>query len=177
MSTRVKRPSPADAIIHPERLELLTVIQLSGPLSARELREELPRISQASLYRHLKVLAQAGFIVTIERPPEGRGAPEKAFSTAPTAPSSIRLRGRERSTEALRRNLLALHAAEVALFERSAARRPIDAGDLSWRQSIVYLDRSELREVRAILARLKELETHRTDRQRAFALNVRLFRA
>ena len=177
MSTRVKRPSLADALIHPARLALLTALQLEGPLSARELQERLPAVSQASLYRHLKTLTEAGAIVVHERRHVGVGAPEKTFSIADAGPRSIRLRGRERSADALRRYLLALQAAEILQLERTLVAGQIDEALLNWRQSVVYLDRQELKEIKAIFARLKAFETRRTARQRAFALNLRLFPA
>jgi DNA-binding transcriptional ArsR family regulator len=177
MSRHVKRPSLADTIIHPQRLELLTVLQTSGPLSAHELLERVPGLSQASLYRHLKTLRDAGIIVAAERHRDGPGAPEKTFSVAATAPSNIRLRGRERSRDALRRYLLAMQAAELTQLEKIIAAGPIEKRHLYLRQSIVYLNRDELREVEAMLARLKELETRGPAARRAFALNLRLFPA
>lgn len=75
------RPSSKkDLILHPIRLRLLT--ELTGrTLTSKQLADLLPDVPQASLYRHIKVLAEGGVFETVQRTPV-RGAIERTYAVA-----------------------------------------------------------------------------------------------
>ncbi len=70
----------ADLIIHPARLAILETLS-SGPQTAQELSNVLPDISIPSLYRHLKLLLDAGMLTVSEIRPV-RGMQEKVYKLA-----------------------------------------------------------------------------------------------
>lgn len=75
MRTNVSR---ADAILHPQRMAVIRALA-TRPQPTRELAEALPAIPQATLYRHLSILLDAGVVaVTEER--QVRGAVERTYS-------------------------------------------------------------------------------------------------
>ena len=71
----------ADLLMHPVRLRI--VLEASaGPLTAGDLAQRLPDVAQATLYRHLATLADAGVLdVVSER--RVRGGVERTFRLVP----------------------------------------------------------------------------------------------
>lgn len=52
----------ADTLLHPVRMRIVQALAAHGPGSAKDLREHLPDIAPATLYRHVKALFEAGFL-------------------------------------------------------------------------------------------------------------------
>ena len=68
----------ADLILHPIRIQIL--IALSGnQMTSQQLADVLRDIPQATLYRHINRLAEAGIIEVVEERPS-RGTIEKVYS-------------------------------------------------------------------------------------------------
>jgi len=68
----------ADLILHPVRIQIL--MALSGhQKTSQQLADELRDIPQATLYRHINRLAEAGIIEVVEERPT-RGTIEKVYS-------------------------------------------------------------------------------------------------
>ena len=73
--------SAADLILHPVRLRIV-LETAAEDLTAGELGRRLPDIPQATLYRHLTALAEAGVLqVVAER--RVRGGVERTFRLVP----------------------------------------------------------------------------------------------
>ena len=172
---KVKIPSTVDAILQSRRLEILHALALSGPQTVGQLAASLPSMSQAALYRHVKILETAGALFAREIRTQKRGAPETVYSVVDETTTSLKLRGEQRSAGALRKYFTAIQAALLAAFDRRLQQGPIPKGKLAMRSSIVYLNPDELVEVRAMLARLRDFEANRGDRRKPFSLNVTLF--
>lgn len=67
-----------DAVLHPTRLRIINALSPNRRLSAPQINALLRDVPQASLYRHLKTLLEAGIVQTGEGGP-GRGAAEKLY--------------------------------------------------------------------------------------------------
>lgn len=71
-----------DVLLHPIRLRIVRAFLGEAELTARNLAERLGDVPQATLYRHLNHLAEAGaLIVTSETP--ARGAMERTYRLDP----------------------------------------------------------------------------------------------
>ncbi len=128
----------ADLVMHPVRLRVIEA--LSGrTLTTRQLREALPDVAQATLYRHVAALVEAGFLaVAGERPV--RGTVERRYRLG------------ERLAHVDQRELEAMDAAQLrsafVVFLRKLAAdfdRLVDRDDVSDRdflgfgQTVVHL--------------------------------------
>lgn len=71
--------SKADLLLHPIRLRIIQTLLGGKRLTAQEMMEYLPEVPQASLYRHLKKLEEAG-LVDIADKRKVRGTIEKVYS-------------------------------------------------------------------------------------------------
>src|SRR5690242_3267934 len=68
-----------DLILHPVRMRILILLSGSAGLTPQQMAEQMSDIPQATLYRHIKSLAQAEVLtVTAERPV--RGTLEKVYA-------------------------------------------------------------------------------------------------
>lgn len=73
-----------DVLVHPIRIRILRTFAGKTELTVRQLADNLADIPQATLYRHLNRLAQAGILtVTAETPV--RGALERSYRINPSA--------------------------------------------------------------------------------------------
>ncbi len=71
-------PSKADIVLHPIRFRIL-MIASGRKVSAQQLLTALPEVPQASLYRQIARLVEAGILLGVEEP-NARGAPEKYYT-------------------------------------------------------------------------------------------------
>lgn len=69
----------AEIVIHPVRMRIIQCLIHGTRLTAYQLQERLPDVPQATLYRHLKKLADAGVLIIAEELPN-RGAVEKVYA-------------------------------------------------------------------------------------------------
>lgn len=78
--------SSADLLLHPVRLRVVQALAGGRRLSAGELATELVDVPQASLYRHIARLADAGVLAVVaERP--ARGTAERVYALVDSAAS------------------------------------------------------------------------------------------
>lgn len=69
----------ADVLLHPVRLRIMQAMEVGARLTVRQLRRTLEDVPQASLYRHLHQLVEAGFLHVVDERPVG-GATEKVYA-------------------------------------------------------------------------------------------------
>lgn len=170
----VKRRS--DLILHPVRLRI--VLAASGRrVTTAELGEQLPDVPQASLYRHVGVLADAGVLeVVAERPV--RGTVERTYRLASGAASvtaeDVESMTPDQHVEAFTTFVGAL----VDQFGRYVASPGADPGvdGVGYRQVPVWLDDGELAsmvgELASVVERYASLEPRRGRRRRTFTTIV-----
>jgi DNA-binding transcriptional ArsR family regulator len=79
-------PSAADLLLHPVRLRVIQALAGERQLSPSELGEELGDVPPASLYRHIRTLADAGILEVVEERP-ARGTPQRVYALAHGAAS------------------------------------------------------------------------------------------
>ena len=74
-----------EACMNSTRQRIIQVIMTKKEATSGEIGEELPDVPRASLYRHIKVLLDAGVIVVV-RETFKRGSVEKTYALAPQMP-------------------------------------------------------------------------------------------
>ncbi|MGH8128402.1 MAG: helix-turn-helix domain-containing protein, partial [Gammaproteobacteria bacterium] len=67
-----------DVLLHPIRLRIVRAFLGDAKLTARDLAERLGDVPQATLYRHLNRLAEAGVLTVTSESPV-RGAMERTY--------------------------------------------------------------------------------------------------
>jgi DNA-binding transcriptional ArsR family regulator len=80
-----KMKTKTQAIMHPIRMRILLNLS-SQSLTSRELSERLQDVSQATLYRHIKVLYEADLLQVIEER-QVRNVTEKVYTLSPGSAS------------------------------------------------------------------------------------------
>jgi len=70
-----------DNLIHPIRLRILLAIA-SRPATSQQIAVYLPDVPQATLYRHIRALSEAGVLQVVEERPM-RGATERVYAISP----------------------------------------------------------------------------------------------
>ncbi|MFJ8825421.1 helix-turn-helix domain-containing protein [Streptomyces sp. NPDC102467] len=68
----------ANLLLHPVRLRILQTMLGVGELTTAQLRDRLPDVPAASMYRHVATLAQAGIIEVVRERPV-RGTVERSY--------------------------------------------------------------------------------------------------
>lgn len=74
-----------DLLLHPIRLRIVQAL-VANPMTPRRLRAQLGDVPQASLYRHLGHLADAGLITVVDERPV-RGVVERTYGVVESAVS------------------------------------------------------------------------------------------
>lgn len=69
-----------DLILHPVRLRILMTIE-GRRMTVQEIARQLPDVAQATLYRHVNTLAEAGILQVVAENPV-RGTVEKTYALA-----------------------------------------------------------------------------------------------
>src|SRR6478735_9398769 len=72
-------PNAADLLLHPIRLRVIQALAGGRKRSSGELAAELDDVPTASLYRHIKTLADAGLLAVVEERP-ARGTPQRVYA-------------------------------------------------------------------------------------------------
>lgn len=78
-----------DVLLHPDRMRIAAEFSGRSGLTASQLRELLPDVPAATLYRHLTTLFNAG-VLTVRGTNSKRGATEKTYGLAVTPRFSMR---------------------------------------------------------------------------------------
>lgn len=69
----------ADLLLHPVRLRIVQALAGGRHRTPAELADELAGVPQASLYRHIRTLADAGVLAVVEERP-ARGTPQRVYA-------------------------------------------------------------------------------------------------
>jgi Helix-turn-helix domain len=145
----------ADLLLHPVRLRIVQAFLGDRALTTSQLRDELPDVPPASLYRHVALLVDAGVLsVVAER--RVRGAVERTYVLR-VAAASVNLDEVERmSREDHRQAFMAFVAGLLGDFDRYLSRDEIDLlrDGVGFRMAGVWLDDAELTEFLRELARV-----------------------
>jgi Helix-turn-helix domain len=76
----------ADLLLHPVRLRIIQALAGRRRLTSRELGAELDDVPQASLYRHVAILSEAGVVATVDQV-AARGTPRRVLALVDGAAS------------------------------------------------------------------------------------------
>lgn len=145
----------ADLLLHPVRLRIVQAFLGDRALTTSQLRDELPDVPPASLYRHVALLVDAGVLsVVAER--RVRGAVERTYVLR-VAAASVNLDEVDRmSREDHRQAFMAFVAGLLGDFDRYLSRDEIDLlrDGVGFRMAGVWLDDAELTEFLRELTRV-----------------------
>jgi len=72
----------ADLLLHPVRMRILQTLFDADPLTTAQLRDRLPDIAPATMYRHIAVLADAGVLEVVNEK-RVRGTVERSYRVRP----------------------------------------------------------------------------------------------
>lgn len=162
--------SKAELILHPIRLKILQALSGDRVLSTRQLRELLPDVSQATLYRHVQKLLLADILVIDSEQPV-RGAIERFYrfeeGNAKLSDSEIA----SLSHDDHRRYFTTFVAMLMTDFERYLQRERLDlrADGVGYHQVALHLNESEMEDfARSLNALLEPFLKYQpeSDRQR-----------
>ncbi|SDX99416.1 Helix-turn-helix domain-containing protein [Micromonospora pattaloongensis] len=143
----------ADLLLHPVRLRIVQVFLGDRALTTAELRDELPDVPPATLYRHVGTLAD-GEVLEVVAERRVRGAVERTYRLRS---GNTVVRGADAaamSVEEHRRAFMTFVAALLGDYDRYLARQDVDLErDLvGYRQAAMYLTDDELRDLIGDLA-------------------------
>lgn len=135
--------SIAEVIMHPVRLRILQ--QLGGrSLTTAQLRDALPDVKQATLYRHVSTLLEAGMLTVVEER-RVRGAVERTLALGEQMAHVDKEGLRAMSSAQLRAAFLAFLGDLAADFDRFVDQGDEDLRDfLGFGRSPVYVDAEDL---------------------------------
>ena len=149
----------AELLLHPVRLRIVQAFLGERDLTTLQLRELLPDVATATLYRQVATLAEAGVLEVVEER-RVRGAAERTFrlrtETAVIGPEAAA----QLTVEQHRAAFAAFTAGLLADFDRYLERDDVDLGrDLvGYRQAALHLTDGELQE---LITELRELFARR----------------
>ena len=138
----------AELLLHPVRLRILQALFDGDPLTTAQLRDRLPDIAAATMYRQVAVLAEAGVLEVVEER-RVRGTVERSY----------RVRAEEGVVDAAARATMTrddhqrafttFAASLLADFDRYLAREAADpaADGVVYRQAAVWLTDEEFAEM------------------------------
>ena len=142
-------------LLHPVRLRIVQAFLGDRALTTAQLRDELPDVPPASLYRHVALLVDAGVLsVVAER--RVRGAVERTYALR-VAAATVNLDEVEKmSREDHRQAFMAFVAGLLGDFDRYLSREHVDLlrDGVGFRMAGVWLDDAELTEFLRDLARV-----------------------
>lgn len=102
----------ASIVMNPIRLRIIQYLGIHKEGTTAQIREELSDIPQASLYRHIKVLAEAGWI-TVVKETRLRGAVEKTYTLSEGALNS----GNDSPSASIQNGILSILASFHTYFQ------------------------------------------------------------
>ncbi|WP_217269821.1 helix-turn-helix domain-containing protein [Neobacillus endophyticus] len=136
------KDSAIDIILHPVRMRIIQHL-INQKLTAQDLKERLPDIPQASLYRNLKKLLEAGVIHVVDEKPI-RGTVEKVYSILDQpflSPDDLNKMSKNEHMELF----IKFFANLLGEYERYLSHGDIDllSDGVSFRQASIYLSDEE----------------------------------
>ena len=149
-----------DLLLHPVRLRILRTFLDGHPATTAELRERLPDIPHATMYRHVAALASAGVLEVLDEK-RVRGTVERRYRLSwPHAEIGPADRA-AMTAEDHRKTFTAFVGGLLADFDQYLTRDPADptADGVSYQQAALWLTDAEMAELstairEAVTARL-----------------------
>lgn len=151
----------AELLLHPVRLRVVQTLLGGRVLTTGQLREELPDLAPATLYRHLSTLLRGDVLEVVEQR-QVRGAVERTYRLREHAPSVSAADAATMSPEAHRRAFGTFVAGLLADFDRYLDRAAGGTGEdggvdlghdlVGYRQAALHLSDDEMRHLLADLA-------------------------
>ncbi|MEH7119300.1 helix-turn-helix domain-containing protein [Neobacillus vireti] len=168
------KETTVDVILHPVRMRIIQSL-INQQLTAHQIKELLPDIPQASLYRHIKKLVEAGVIHIIDEIPN-RGTIEKVYSLQDPGKESISPDRLNRFTKDEHMDLFFKFMANImGEYERYLTQDQIDlvSDGVSFRQASVFLDDEEftqfIHDLSSVYARVIQKKPEKGRRRRTIA--------
>ncbi|MEV4313837.1 helix-turn-helix domain-containing protein [Actinocrispum sp. NPDC049592] len=152
-----------DLLLHPVRLRILRTFLDGHPATTAQLRERLPDIPPATMYRHVAALAAAGVLEVLDER-RIRGTVERTYRVSwqraeidPADRASMTLDDQRRAFTAFVSGLL-------ADFDQYLTQEPADptADGVTYQQAAVWLTDTEMAE---LLADMRATVTSRMGRE------------
>lgn len=166
--------SRSDLILHPVRLRLVLECS-SNDVTARELADRMPDVPQATLYRHISALVEAGVVhVVSER--RVRGGIERTFRMTAGAAGIDSADAATMTADEHREGFAVFAGALISAFSRyldQPGSQPAD-DPVGYRQAALWLTDDEVREMAAALnqALRPYLENEETPERRRILLST-----
>ena len=138
----------ADLLLHPVRMRILQALYDADPLTTGQLRDRLPDIAPATMYRHIAVLAEAGVLEVVEEK-RVRGTVERSYRVrseeAVVDPAARATMTRDDH----RRSFTTFAASLMGDFDRYLAHDDADphTDGVVYRQAAVWLTEDEFAEM------------------------------
>ncbi|HWO68716.1 MAG TPA: helix-turn-helix domain-containing protein [Umezawaea sp.] len=154
----------ADLLLHPVRMRILQALFDADPLTTAQLRERLPDIAPATMYRHIAVLAEGGVLEVVEEK-RVRGTVERSYRVRkeeavvdPAARASM-------TRDDHRRSFTTFAASLMGDFDRYFNHEGADpnADGVVYRQAAVWLTDEEFAEM---VEEIEHAVISRMDRKR-----------
>ncbi|GAA2609924.1 helix-turn-helix domain-containing protein [Streptomyces axinellae] len=138
----------ANLLLHPVRLRILQTLVGSGPLTTAQLRERLPDVAAATMYRHIATLAKADVLEVVGEK-KVRGTVERSYQVREERALVDEDARTTMTLEDHRQAFTAFSGAMMGDFDRYLAREdaePATDGVL-YRQGAVWLTDEEFAEL------------------------------
>jgi predicted ArsR family transcriptional regulator len=147
--------SSAELLLHPVRLRIVQAFLVDRELTAGQLREELPDIPTASLYRHMATLVE-GEVVEVVAERKVRGTFERTYRLNLAKANVTGEEAASMDSDAHRRAFMTFVAALLGDFDRYLAREGFDLArdGVGYRQVALNLSDAEFDELAADLGEL-----------------------
>ena len=149
--------SSAELVLHPVRLRIVQAFLGTPSLTTGQLRERMPDVPTATLYRQVATLVQGGLLEIIDER-QVRGATERTYALRAENASVTPAEAGRMPPEEHRRMFMTFVAGLLGDFDRYLAREDVDFGrDLAgYRQTVLNLSDEEqldlVRELGEVLA-------------------------
>ncbi|GAB4453593.1 MAG: transcriptional regulator [Armatimonadaceae bacterium] len=147
----------AAAILHPVRIQIILTLQ-NQPLTTLEIQERLPEIAQATLYRQINRLIEAGIVTVIEER-RVHGTVERLLALDRERTQVTREEFEQIPAAELTRYFGSFLGGLMEVFERFVRNAPIPRDPektMTFFQEMVYMTPEEAREVRREMRQMVE---------------------
>jgi DNA-binding transcriptional ArsR family regulator len=163
----------AEVVAHPVRLRILQAVG-GRDLTTAQLRELMTDVAQATLYRHIAALVDAGFLaVASER--RVRGTVERTYTLGEQMAHVEQAELATLSDEQIRASFLAFIGELLRTFESSLGRGEAIRSHLGFGTGALYVDEEDLPRLQQGLNELIAPYLHEvTDKQRVLLSTVLL---
>lgn len=149
---KINPVASADLLLHPVRLRIVQCLLGNRPRTTSQLREDLPDVAPATLYRHVATLLEAELLEVVDER-RVRGAVERTYRLRDPLPGVGAEEAATMSAEEHRQAFMTFVAGLLGDFDRYLDGGDVDlARDLvGYRQSVLNLSDAEMQEFLADL--------------------------